>query len=515
MSERRLKQMEIREIIRHIREGRSDRQIGKDLKVDRRTVKRYRQWAESQGLMAGALPDHESLLKQLDESLPEKRPPQNASKALPYREKIEQLLGEQVKVTAIHDRLKEQGYSGSYASVLRLAQQIRPKSMKTCVRKESAPGEEAEVDFGYVGMMLDEEGNAHKAWAFVMVLSWSRHMYVEFVWDQKVETWLKCHRNALAYFGGVPKRLVIDNLKSAVTQAMWDAPQVQQAYRECAEHYGFLILPCRPRTPEHKGKVEGGVGYVKGRFMGGKDQQRLSQANQEVRRWCQEAAGMRIHGTSKKQPMIQFETVEKAHLKALPQTPYDLAIWKQVKLHRDCHIVFEGSYYSAPFRLVGQSLWVCAGTQQVRLYNTVYELMATHERARQPGERKTHPDHYPQEKLPGLMRTREQCLEQAEALGQAVQQVVAAILSDPALDTVHQAGRLLGLCEHYGQERLEAACQRALKYADPSYKTIKGILKSTLEQEIQSPLVQLPVAQTFSRPVDELVGGLSEVQSWN
>jgi transposase len=507
--------MEIREMIRHIREERSDRQIGKDLDVDRRTVKRYRQWAQEQGLMEGELPDHQSLLKLLDETLPEKMPPQNSSKAEPYRERIDKLLKEKVKVTAIYDRLREQGYTGSYASVLRLARQIKPKPVGTYVRKESEPGVEAEIDFGYVGKMRDAEGVLRKAWAFVMVLAWSRYAYVEFVFDQKVETWLRCHRNALAFFGGVPYRLVIDNLKSGITQAIWDDPHVQMAYRECAEHYGFLILPCRPATPEHKGKVEGGVGYVQGRFMGGKGILDLVQANRDVRKWCQDEAGLRIHGTTKEQPRRRFEEVEKERLKPLPEAPYDLAIWKKAKLHRDCHIVFEGSYYSASFRLVGQILWVCAGTHQVRLFNEAYELIATHERASKPGERKTHRNHYPAEKLPGLERTRESCLAQAGEFGLAVQQVIQEILEDPVLDRVHQAGRLLRLSEKYGRGRLEAACHRALDYGDPAYKTVKGILKNNLDQESQPIPVQIPPAHTFSRPADELVGTLVEVAGWN
>lgn len=308
---------------------------------------------------------------------------------------------------------------------------------------------------------------------------------------------------------------MIDNLKSGITQAVWDDPHVQLAYRECAEHYGFLILPCRPATPEHKGKVEGGVGYVQGRFMGGKGILELSQANRDVRKWCQDEAGMRIHGTTKEQPRRRFEEVEKERMKPLPETPYDLAVWKKVKLHRDCHVVFEGSYYSAPFRMVEQSLWVCAGTHQVRLFNEKYELIATHERASKPGERKTHRDHYPPEKLPGLERTRERCLERASELGHAVQQVVQEILSDPVLDTIHQAGRLLRLSEKYGQERLEAACQRALDYGDPAYKTVKGILKKDLDREGQPILVQIPAAHTFTRQTDELMGTLTEVTRWN
>lgn len=515
MSQRRLKLMEIREMIRHIREERSDRQIAIDLGVDRRTVKRYREWAQEQNLLEGEIPNHQSLLKLLDETMPEKKPPQNASSAERYRGKIEELLEAEVKVTAIYDRLREQGYVGSYASVLRLARQIKPKEVETFTRKECHPGAEAEIDFGYIGRMLDAEGNLRKAWAFVMVLSWSRYAYVEFVFDQKIETWLRCHRNALAFFGGVPRRLVIDNLKSGITQAIWDDPHVQMAYRECAEHYGFLILPCRPATPEHKGKVEGGVGYVQGRFMGGKGTLKLAQANLDVRKWCQEEAGMRIHGTTKEQPRRRFEEVEKGKLKPLPEEPYDLAIWKKAKLHRDCHIVFDNAYYSAPFRLVGQHLWVCAGTHQVRLFSEKYELVATHERATKPGSRQTHRDHYPPEKLPGWERTRESCLAQASELGVAVQQVVGYILADPILDRVHQAGRLLRLSEKYGTQRLEAACQRALDYGDPAYKTVKGILKQNLDQESLPVFVQIPPALTFSRQPAEMVGTLAEVATWN
>jgi transposase len=122
-------------------------------------------------------------------------------------------------------------------------------------------------------MMIDPQtGKLRKSWAFVMTLAWSRHQYVEFVWDQKVATFLRCHRNAFEFMGGVPERVRIDNLKTAILKAVFDDPQVQQSYRECAEHYGFLIAPCRVATPEHKGKVEqGGVHYVKRNFLGGRE----------------------------------------------------------------------------------------------------------------------------------------------------------------------------------------------------------------------------------------------------
>jgi hypothetical protein len=164
---------------------------------------------------------------------------------------------------------------------------------------------------------------------------------------------------------------------------------------------------------------------------------------------------------------------------------------------------------------VGQKLWVCAGTRQVRLYTAKYELAATHERAQKAGERHTHPDHLPQEKLPGLLLDRENCLSEAMEVGSAVEQVVQAILDDPVLERLPTAGRLVRLRKRFGDMRLEAACQRALAFGDPSYKTIKRILVQGLEQEQEAIPLTLPPATIFARGKDELVGALAEVTAWN
>ncbi len=217
----------------------------------------------------------------------------------------------------------------------------------------------------------------------------------------------------------------------------------------------------------------------------------------------------------KEKPLERFENIEKSRLKSLPATPYDLTIWKQAKLHRDCYVVFEGSYYSAPFRLVGQQLKICAGTRLVRLYNAKYELVATHERAARAGERRTHPDHLPPEKLPGLMLDRETCLDEARAIGVSTAQVIEALLADPVMDRLPSAGRLLRLRNRYGEERLEAACRRALAFGDPGYKTVKRILSAGLEQQPVPVVVELPAATTFARSTEELVGALAEVSAWS
>lgn len=162
--QRRLKYMDIREILRRLREKHSDRRIAKDLKINRRTVQRYRAWASAENLLTGPLPEHETLLARLPE---EQTPPQNASSVEPYRASVEQWLKEHVRVSAIYERLKERGFGGSYASVLRFARQIAPKTVEAVMRVECQPGEEAQVDFGYVGLMRDDAGNLRKTWSFV------------------------------------------------------------------------------------------------------------------------------------------------------------------------------------------------------------------------------------------------------------------------------------------------------------------------------------------------------------
>jgi len=401
MSNRRKNLMDIRAMLIQIRRGASDRRISRTLNIHRQTVKSYRQWAETQGLLTGDLPAIEELQRLAKETLTSSPPPQNRSSVEPYRELVVQLRRQGVEIAAIRQRLKERGYQVGYAAVWRFVRRLEPTTPEATVRVETQPGEEAQVDFGYAGKMIDPDtGQLRKTWAFVMVLSWSRHQYVEFVFDQKVATWLLCHRHAFEYFDGAPQRVVIDNLKAGVIRTHWDDPQVQHAYGECAEHYGFLIAPNRPRTPQHKGKVEqGGVHYVKRNFLGGRTPTTVTQANADVRVWCETTAGLRIHGTTKEQPLLRFQEVEQAKLRPLPPDPYDMGVWKQVKLHRDCHIVFEGSFYSAPFRLIGQRLRVRGGIQQVRIYTQDYELVATHDRASQPGRRLTNPAHLPPEKL--------------------------------------------------------------------------------------------------------------------
>jgi transposase len=509
--------MDIRELLRHIQVTPSDRAVQRATGAHRRTIQRYRAWATAQGLLAGPLPPLAELQRLIDATLTLPPPPQVVSSVEPYRSLVSQLRTEGVEIAAIWQRLKERGYTGSYAAVYRFVRTMDTRQPTVTVRVEGLPGEEAQVDFGSAKQLLDPTtGRLRTAWAFVMTLSWSRHQYVEFVFDQKVETWLALHSHAFTFFGGVPTRIVLDNLKAGITKACWDDPHIQHAYRECAEHYGFLIAPCRPRTPQHKGKVEqGGVHYVKRNFLGGRALTTLTQANGDVRQWCVTTAGQRIHGTTREAPLARFTQTEQARLQPLPMTPYDLAVWKRATVYRDCYVTFDNAYYSVPFRLVGQAVHVCGGSQTVRIYTLDYQLVATHSRAQQPGERSTHPAHLPPEKVAGLLLTRPTVVAAAADLGPATHTVVQTLLDDPVVDRLRTAGRVLQLRERYGDVALEAACARALHYDDARYVTIKRILQEGLALE---PLLDAPAeipARTFIRSASELLGHLFGGMTWN
>lgn len=518
MAGKRKKIVDIYALLQHLRAGATNRGIQRDLGFDRRTVQKYREWAEEHGLLRGALPPIEALYQLREETMPMQQPPQSQSTVEPYRKLVVKLRQQGVEISAIKARLEERGFGGSYMAVYRFVRQLEPIEPDVTVRVETAPGEEAQVDFGYAGRMIDPEtGEIRKTWAFVMTLAWSRHQYVEFVFNQKIPTWLRLHRNAFAFLGGVPQRVVIDNLKAGITKACWDDPEVQVTYRECAQHYGFLIAPCKPRTPQHKGKVEqGGVHYVKRNFLAGREMTTSTQANEDVKAWCLTTAGQRKHGTTKAQPLVRFTETEQAVLQPLPEIPYDLAVWKQAKLHRDCYVVFDNAYYSAPFRLVGQTLRIRGGGQEVRLYTSDYQLIATHERATTPGQRLTNLAHLPPDKLPGLVLDRDACQATAADIGAATATLVGRLLADPVVDRLPMVRRLLRLRQQFGDERLEAACQRALRFDEVSYKTVKRILHQGLEAETAPAAAsEIPPAHRFVRGAQELLGHLWSGPSWN
>lgn len=492
---------QVRDIVYRLRQGESERQIAQDLRVSRHTVARYRDLAKDAGYLdlTRGLPTDRELLCALG---PAKAPPRTESTVTPYREVVEQLLSEGVEMATILARLREDhGYTGSYSSIRRFVSQIRPKSPEVFVRVQASPGEEAQVDFTNAKPLYDPVRHAKRpAYLFVMTLSFSRHQYAELVFDQKIPTWIACHRHAFEWFGGVPKRVVLDNLKAAVITASLDDPVLGEAYRRLAQHYGFLVSPNRPRTPEHKGKVESGVHYADRSFLAGQRFPDIEVANQRLRVWVVEVAGVRRHGTTGQAPLKLFNEREKAALLPLVPEPFSLVDIRQVKVHRDCHVTIDGSFYSVAYQHVGKELQAHIGERTVELYQGV-ELVRTHPRAKQKGEWHTYLEDYPPEKAAYLERTPERCREIARAVGPETARVVDTLLNERPLDQLRAVQRLLRLEEAVGRDRLEAACRRALHFGDPRYRRVRDILNAGLDQE---PLLPEPVP--FVRPPTADVG---------
>jgi len=506
--------LQIRQLLLHLRANHSERQIRVDTGLARDTIRRYKQWAKQHDLLqTPALPDDAQLQALLDQTLPPLLPPQNLSSVEPYADLVATLRKQKVEMAALFARLQERGYVGSYSSVWRYIKKTETKTPEVTLRVETPPGYEAQVDFGEVGAFLDPAtGNNRKAYAFVMTLSYSRHLYAELVFDQKALTWLAAHTRAFAFFGGVPERLVIDNLKAGIQKACWEDPEVNRSYAELAEHYGFLVAPCRPATPQHKGKVESGVHFVQRNFIAGREPSDLTQGNRDLLVWCEQVS-QRIHGTTHKKPAELFLAYEKPALKPLPPHSYDLGVYKKVKLHRDGYVTFDNAYYSAPFRLVGSTLWVRGGLNTLRILNEDHQIVATHERATEAGQRLTHPDHLPKERAAALPRSPRLLRQQAEQVGPKTLAAVEAILSDPVVDKTRSAARLLQLADKHSAERLERACERALHFSDASYPTVRDILAQGLETQA-TPEPTAPAATTFARTAKELFSAFKGALSW-
>ncbi|KAF5048898.1 IS21 family transposase ISPpu7 [anaerobic digester metagenome] len=502
MANRRFEMYEIRHVITRMRLGESDREIERAGLMGRRKAGQLRAIAIDQGWLdpSRPLPPNEEL-EALVLSPRAQQPSQ--SLAAPMAALICTWMERGIQATTIHEALVERyGFTGGYDSVKRFIRRNK-KAAPATVFLEHPPAETAQVDFGAGPVIIDvHTGEVMKTWFFVMTLTCSKHMYVELVINQRVETWLGCHRRAFEHFGGTTLKVVIDNPKCAITRACYYEPEVQRAYAEFAEGYSFLISTCPPRDPQKKGVVESGVKYVKKSFQPLREFRDLADANRQLHEWVMGRAGNRIHGTTKQKPLVRFAEMEKDFLRPLPDIPLELACWASVKLHGNCHVQFEKAFYSAPFTLVHKSLWLRATEKTVQIFHE-QQLVATHPRLHKPGTRSTVQDHMPPEATAYLMRDPQWCLTQAAKVGERCQELVEGLFGHRVLDNLRAVQGLLQLGSRYGKRRLEAACARAMDHGAGTYRNVKNILEKGLDQQGLALPIALPDAYSgtsrFSR----------------
>ena len=481
MSNRRFEMYEYRQVIYRMRLGESNRAIAKAGLMGRRKAAELRRIAQAQAWLSnGPLPDDSVIAAQLDNKSDSVL---QQSLVLAYANEVESWWDKGIQGTTIHQALiRKYGFAGSYSSVRRFLSTLKQSNPQATTILEFEPGEAAQVDFGAGPKITDVfSGEQISTWVFVMTLAWSRHQYAEIITDQKVATWLGCHRRAFEFFGGVPQKIIIDNPKCAITRACFRDPQVQRSYGECAEGYGFVISPCPPREPKKKGRVESGVKYIKRNFMPLRDFRSLSDANRQLKEWILGQAGNRIHGTTKQKPLSAFAETERHMLQPLPDVPPELATWAKVKVHGNCHVQFEKAYYSAPFRLVRRELWLKATETNVKLFYNL-EMVAIHPRLRKPGARSTIDEHLPPEALAYKMQDPQWCLKQADNIGPGCKALIERLFADRVLDNLRAAQGVVRLAKKYGNTRLESACKRALTFDNTKYRAVKIILEKGLDQ---------------------------------
>ena len=368
MSRERTEMHRLQDLVRLHRLGKKKRRIARQLTMSPNTERAYRQALDRAGLLYGdptKLPEIEDLKQAVVEQLPPKPSPQQESSAAKWDAEIRAGFKKGAQPKAVWDLLRlkyKQEFTASLRSVQRYYRRLKRErgvqAEDVAIPVETDPGEVAQVDFGYLGRVYDpERGKERKAYVFVMVLGYSRHLYAEIVFDQKTTTWLQLHINAFTALGGVVRTVVPDNLKAAVIRAAFgvDAPTaLNRSYRELARYYGFEVDPTPVYAPEKKGKVESSVKYVKGNFYAPRREMDVRELRRELPVWVSETAGKRTHGTTHRQPLVVFGDEERLALLPLPSTPLELVLWKEATLHRDSHVIYEKAYYSAPWRLIGK-----------------------------------------------------------------------------------------------------------------------------------------------------------------
>ncbi|MCB9506361.1 MAG: IS21 family transposase [Myxococcales bacterium] len=503
----------LQELVRLHRQGIRPRAACRLLTMSPKTELKYRTAVGAAGLLDGdpdALPSMDALRAAVLVAHPAAAPRAIEATTDRWDDALCALFAKEVRPQAAWDKLRREDseFAASYHAVKRRYQRWKRErgvlASEVVIPVDTAPGEVAQVDFGYVGTLFDEQsGKLRKAWAFVMTLGFSRLGFVALSFDQRADTWLDLHRRAFEYFGGVPRVVVPDNLKAAVVRAAFGAADrheigLHRSYRELARFYGFRIDPTPVRAPKKKGKVESNVRYVKSNWLPTCEAEDFTGASRDLRRWLDETANARIHGSTRQPPRSLFEAEERARMLPLPAARFEPVVWKHATVHPDSHVEFERRLYSVPWRLIGKKLWLRATPHSVEVYADDTRV-ATHDR-KGAGRRSTDDFHLPVGRRDLRHRSESYWLERADRLGDEVGQYVRAVLeSDDELSRLRDVQAIVTHLETFPVHRARAAAQRAHSFDNYSYAAIRRILRDALDL-LPPPNFVLPAHGRITEP---------------
>jgi transposase len=374
----------------------------------------------------------------------------------------------------IFQRAREAGYVGGLTTVRDYVRHIRPPQRAAYLKLHFAPGEAAQVDWGEYGSIA--VGSTRRRLSFfVMVLCYSRLMYLEFTVSQTMEHFLACHEHALSAFGGCPQRIMVDNLRSAVLQRLaGQAPVFNPRYLDYARHRGFEITACNVGKGNEKGRVENGVGYVKKNLLNGLDLADFSAINPAARIWLDSIANVRIHGETHQRPLDLFEQ-ERAHLKPLTALPYDSSRNFTVRASSQFRIALDTNKYSVPAKYAYRRVSVKAYADRVCIYHE-HELIARHPRSYDRRQDIEDPEH-PKALLAHRRNAREQRLLVRFLALSAKAQAYYEGLEQHRLNARHHVRKIVALAEIYGEAAVARAIEDALSFRAFSCEYIANLLE--------------------------------------
>ena len=472
-------------------QGWSRRKIARELGLDRETVSRHLRPAANAAISTPG--EVEGATSKPAISTAGKAGRKSACE--PWQGWIEAELEKGLSAQRIYqDLVSEKGFTHSYQSVKRCVRRLSQAHPRRFERMECEPGEEAQVDFGRGAPIRTDDGHKRGTHVFRMVLSYSRKAYSEAVLHQTTESFIRCLENSFRYFGGVPRTLVIDNLRAAVTRVDWYEPDLNPKVEAFCRHYGTAILPTRPYTPRHKGKVERAVGYVKNNGLKGRVFDSLAEQNRHLLDWETKIADQRIHGTTRKQVGMLFEEHERAALQPLPSMLFPCYQEAPRSVHRDSFVEVQKSYYEVPEEYIGRQVWVRWDGQLVRVSNQRGEQIALHAQvdaghfSRTEGSSRNY----------RVKRSQNYLLNEARLIGPRCGEWAQAMIAERGPLGIRALYGLLTLARTHSSTAMETACECAGSHGAYRLRDLRRIMQQPEKQESFKFMQEHPLIRGLS-----------------
>jgi len=487
MANKRLTVRKINEVLRLHASGQGIRAIARSLQASPSTIGDYVRRAEVAGI-GWPLPEGMSEAELESQLFP---PPKPSSEMRPLPDFAQ--FQQELRRKGVTLALLWQEYKAAHPDGLQYSQVCErfrawQNKLGVVMRQTHRVGEKLFVDYAgqRVSIVSPSTGEVREAEVFVAVLGASNYTFAEATWSQSLPDWIGSHVRAFAFFGGVPEIVVPDNLRAGVSAAHRYEPDINPTYQELASHYGVAVIPARVRKPRDKAKVEAGVQLVERWILAALRKQiffSLTELNLAIRELL-----TRLNARPfKKLPgsrRSSFETLEKPALRALPAQPYTFAEWRKVRVHLDYHVELAGHYYSVPYALAKTQLDARLTATTVELFHKG-QRVAAHVRSELKGRHTTLAEHMPPAHREYGQWTPQRLIAWGEKLGPGTGAFVTALIESRPhpQQGVRSALGVLRLAKAYGDDRLEAACQRALTLGARSYRSLASMLQHGLDRK--------------------------------